>query len=262
MVDITKVSSLSSLTTSTGTKITSGKAAAEDTGTKDASGADTASDLKNQFMSILLTQMQHQNPLDPMDTKEFTGQLAQFSSLEQQIDTNSKLDKMVTAMGSNASTAAFGYIGQNAEVNSKMSVVEDGAVDFKYALGSDVKSGTIKLKDQNGTVVFEQNLNDVDSGTYSLNVSGADFKSAVANGQILTLEVAGTDANDKAVSTDISTTMKVDGVETSSDGVNLRSGGLLFGLSDVLKFTSITPAVATGTTPASVTEPEDVSEAA
>lgn len=251
MVDIAKLSNLSSLTTTTGTKVTSGKPATE---TKDSSTK--AEDLKNQFMSILLTQMQHQNPLDPMDTKEFTGQLAQFSGLEQQIDTNSKLDKLVTAMSSNTSTAAFGYIGQNAEVSSKMTVVEGGAVDFKYALPSKAASATIKIKDQNGLVVYEQELKDVDSGTYSLTAGASDFKSKVADGQILTLDIAATDAAGAAVTADVSTTMKVDGVETSSDGVNLRSGGLLFGLSDVLRFTSPTKTetAATGTDTASTAE--------
>ena len=245
MVDITKTSSLTTLGSTTGKKATSGTASTT-TGSTATNPSDPET-LKSQFLNILLTQMQNQNPLDPMDTKEFTGQLAQFSSLEQQINTNSKLDNLVTAMNSNASTSAFNYIGQTAELNSKDSAVTDGSVNWNYTVDTAAKSLTIKVKDADGKVLFTKDLSDVASGTYSFKAVQADLNSTVTDGQVLSFEVAGKDATDKAVTSSISTVVKVDGVESSSSGIDLRSGGLLYGLDDVIRFKTVAATTPTTT---------------
>jgi branched-chain amino acid transport system ATP-binding protein len=120
MVEIVRVSGFNNLNGPTSGTRVSAQAEAPASASKK-----KAEDLNNQFLSMLLTQMQNQNPTDPMDTKELTAQLAQFSSLEQQISTNEKLDNLITASNSNASTAAFGYIGQTAELKSNMTALEN-----------------------------------------------------------------------------------------------------------------------------------------
>lgn len=251
MVDITKISSLTNLNTSTGTKASSG------TGTDPLAskgGGQSAEDLRDQFLKILLTQMQNQNPLDPMDTKEMTGQLAQFSSLEQQINTNSKLDSMLTAMNSTASTSAFNYIGQTAELNSKNTILEDGKADWNYTISNPAETVTIKVSDASGKVLYSKDMKDIPSGTYSFVANKDDFSSAVAEGQVLTFSVTAKHITGVAIRSDISTTVKVDGVESGPKGISLRAGGLLFSMDDVLRFKTAPVATPTPTpspTPAS-----------
>jgi flagellar basal-body rod modification protein FlgD len=128
MAIITQVSTGTSLTGLSGTKVTTTKS---DTNTSaNTAATDKAKELKNQFLSILLTQMQHQSPLDPMDTKEFTGQLTQFSALEQQIDTNSKLEKMLSSLNQNNVSGAFGYIGQTVDIATNSTAVQDQSVNW------------------------------------------------------------------------------------------------------------------------------------
>ncbi len=245
MVDITKVSNLNSLNTgSSGTKVVSGSA----TSGTSASATDKADQLRTQFLNILLTQMQNQNPLDPMDTKEFTGQLAQFSSLEQQINTNSKLDSLLTAMQSSASTSAFGYIGQDAELDSKMTTLENGTADWKYALNTNADTFSIKIKDSTGRVVYQKDERNVASGTYSLNAKATDFSYPVEEGDVLTLEITAKDSTGANVRTATSTHVTVDGVETGPEGISLRAGGLIFSLDNVLRFKSVTAPAETTTT--------------
>lgn len=244
MVDITKISSLTNLGGSSGTKATSGTG----TDAKPTANGQSAEELRDQFLKILLTQMQNQNPLDPMDTKEMTGQLAQFSSLEQQINTNSKLDSMLTAMNSTASTSAFNYIGQTAELNSKNTVLEDGKADWNYTVNNEAETVTIKVSDATGKVLYSKDMKNVPSGTYSFVANKDDFSSPVAEGQVLTFSVTAKHITGVAIRSDISTTVKVDGVESGADGIHLRAGGLLFSLDDVLKFKTIAPAPTTPTT--------------
>jgi flagellar basal-body rod modification protein FlgD len=237
MVDITRVSGINNLNTSTTSGVRVPKTDTSTTG--GANGAQNrAEELQTQFLKILLTQMQNQNPTDPMDTKEFTGQLAQFSSLEQQITTNSKLDQLVESIGANASTAAFGYIGQTAELGSNLTSLENNAADWKYALNGNADKINIKIKDEQGRVVFEKSDRNIQAGTYSLNALKSDFTYPVENGQVLKLEITATNQQGAKVRTETSTSVKVDGVESGPDGIELRSGNLLFNLGDVKRFRS------------------------
>lgn len=237
-VDIVKVSSLPNLGSTDGTKVQSGSGKTPDKTKADEENAEL---LKNQFLGILLTQMKNQNPLDPMDTKEFTGQLAQFSSLEQQINTNDKLNNLLTAVQSSAASSAFSYIGQTAEIDSKLTVVEDGAVDWNYAVKTNADTVNVKIKDSKGKVLYEKDLGAVTSGTYSLNATKAELGSTLENGEVLTLEVTAKNSAGVKVPINISTTVKVDGVESGANGIELRSGGLLYGLDDVLRFKTTAP---------------------
>jgi len=238
MVDIVKTSSLPYLATgSTGTKVIGGSGDTTTSATTKAT--DNAEQLRTQFLNILLTQMQNQNPLDPMDTKEFTGQLAQFSSLEQQINTNSKLDKLLTSMQSNATTSAFGYIGQTAELNSKLSVMDNGAINWNYAINSAAKTVNIKIVDASGKVLYSRDDTNVASGTYSLKALVADLSDQIPDGQVLGLSITAKNDTGATIRTDISTIVKVDGVESGANGIDLRSGGLLFSLDDVMRFKTI-----------------------
>lgn len=241
MVDITRVSGLNSLGATVGKRATSGSGettTAAGQKTQDASSPDA---LRNQFLNILLTQMQNQNPLDPMDTKEFTGQLAQFSSLEQQINTNSKLDNLLTAIQSTASSSAFTYIGQTAEINSKDTVLQDGKANWNYVVNSQASEVTIKIKDASGKVLYEKKDTNVGAGTYSLNAALADLGTTLEDGTVLTLDISAKDFAGAKVRTDVSTVMKIEGVESGPDGIDLRSGGLLYGLDDVLRFKTVKP---------------------
>lgn len=231
MADINQISGLGTLNLSTGTRIA--KAA---TGSGAAGGsADKAKELKAQFMGILLTQMQHQNPLDPMDTKEFTAQLAQFSSLEQQLSTNTKLDDLLKAIQVSSTASSFGYIGQTVELATPMSTLEGGKADWTYALSSDAASMKVKVMNKQGTVLHEKELKNVQKGTYSLDVSAADLGTSVKDGDILTLKLEPLSADGESIPTEIMTTVRIDGIETTSSGVSLRAGGLLFDAGDIRK---------------------------
>ena len=251
MVDISKVSGLNSLGATVGKKATSGSGETTTAADQKAQDASSPDALRNQFLNILLTQMQNQNPLDPMDTKEFTGQLAQFSSLEQQINTNSKLDNLLTAIQSTASSSAFTYIGQTAEINSKDTVLQDGKANWNYVVNSQASEVTVKIKDSTGKVLFEKKDTNVGAGTYMLNADLEDLGATLEDGTVLTLDITATDIAGAKVRTDISTVMKIEGVESGPDGIDLRSGGLLYSLDDVLRFKTVkTPTTPTTETPA------------
>ncbi|MGY4482257.1 flagellar hook assembly protein FlgD [Bradyrhizobium sp. LM3.2] len=65
------------------------------------------------FLTLLTTQLQNQNPLDPLDTNQFTQQLVQFAGVEQQLKTNDSLSQLVTLQQTTQATQALGFVGKN-----------------------------------------------------------------------------------------------------------------------------------------------------
>ena len=70
------------------------------------------------FLQLLTTQLQNQNPLDPLDTNQFTQQLVEFAGVQQQLNTNSSLSTLVSLQQTAQSTQALSFVGKNAVVKA------------------------------------------------------------------------------------------------------------------------------------------------
>lgn len=239
MASITQISTGTSLGNASGTKITPNNTSTDKPETDP--DKDNAKQLKNQFLSILLTQMQHQNPLDPMDTKEFTGQLTQFSALEQQIDTNAKLDNMLSALTKNTLSTAFNYIGQYVDLSTNQTVFQNNSADWTYAIPEDAKSVTVSVTDSAGKILYSANMvngsggSAINAGTYNIDLKNADFTRSVAEGEVLKVSVTAKNNANKAITAEVHTTVLVESVQSDDKGTYLQAGGMLFEIADVNK---------------------------
>lgn len=116
----------------------------------------TIADNFDTFLSILTTQLKNQNPLDPMDTNQFTQQLVQFTSVEQQLKTNTFLEALLKTGQSSANTDAVSYIGK--EVDSKgntTSLTADGAT-WSFNAEALASNANVTIKDAQGNVVYTE----------------------------------------------------------------------------------------------------------
>src|SRR5919204_2883462 len=80
-------------------------------------GRDTISQNFDTFLQLLTTQLKNQNPLDPLDTNQFTQQLVQFAQVEQQINMNQQLTSLVNLQKAQQTTAAMSFLGATATVD-------------------------------------------------------------------------------------------------------------------------------------------------
>src|SRR5205085_8749033 len=80
------------------------------------SGATLAGNFQS-FLTLLTTQLKNQNPLDPLDTNQFTQQLVQFAGVEQQLKTNDELTSLVSMQQATQSTQALAFVGKTAVVS-------------------------------------------------------------------------------------------------------------------------------------------------
>ncbi|AGH98455.1 flagellar hook assembly protein FlgD [Micavibrio aeruginosavorus] len=108
----------------------------------------------SQFLTLLTTQLQNQDPLNPMDSTEFTNQLVQFSQVEQAINTNQKLDDLLSLQLGSISSVALGYVGMDVTYTSA-EMNWDGAkpVDIFYNMESDASVAKINIYDEEGELV-------------------------------------------------------------------------------------------------------------
>ena len=126
------------------------------TGATPGSDRQAIADNFDQFLLLLTTQLQNQSPLDPLDTNQFTQQLVQFASVEQQIKTNEMLGSLITSTrASNVSTAAS-FIGRRIESAGSESQLADGRAEWSLNSPRAASRAVIEIRDASGGVVATQ----------------------------------------------------------------------------------------------------------
>jgi flagellar basal-body rod modification protein FlgD len=105
------------------------------------------------FLTLLTTQLKNQNPLDPLDTNQFTQQLVQFASVEQQLKTNDQLTTLVSLQQTAQSTQALGFVGKTAVVDGSTAALTNGSAT--WGLGVPTNSTVnISITNSTGQTVF------------------------------------------------------------------------------------------------------------
>lgn len=98
-------------------------------------------DDKNMFLKLMIAQIKNQDPLQPMDPTQYVSQLATFSQLEQQTETNKQLATVSSAVSAVMSRADLSYIGMDVESKLDIFAYKGNSTDFRY-----VTSGSDKVE--------------------------------------------------------------------------------------------------------------------
>lgn len=201
---------------------------------------------KNAFMLLLVTQFKYQDPLNPMDDKEFVSQMAQFSSLEQLMNLNTSMTSLTDATNNEQMINATSYIGKEVTVsgNSIGKVTDTTAktmsiTKFRYAPNDDVASGTLTVRDADNNVVYSQDVGSKAAGTtYEFDWNGMTSAGTVAPDGVYTVNLSLLSAKGEAVLADQVVNAKVTGVVNNNSTVYLGlDGGQLMELSKVRQVT-------------------------
>ncbi len=178
----------------------------------------------NTFLTLLTTQLKYQDPMDPMDTAEFTNQLVQYSSVEQAIQTNTKLDALLSLNLSNLGAQAVSYIGKTAQVLGDVMPLDGGKAKATYTFNKDVLSATITIKDMSGNVVYTETA-ETTAGTHEFTWDGKDKDGNQLEDGAYQIIVSPKVANGEAQAT-VTTTIfgKVTGVASDENGIYIGLG--------------------------------------
>jgi flagellar basal-body rod modification protein FlgD len=107
------------------------------------------------FLLMLTTQLQNQDPTEPMDTNEFTAQLVQFASVEQAIATNENLEKMIALEDNSQISTAANYVGKFVMANGDSARLHGGVASFSYELPMNVYEAEVVITDELGQIVYK-----------------------------------------------------------------------------------------------------------
>ena len=189
------------------TTATTAAAAAGSASTAQAAGNTAMQQIAGNFVSflqLLTTQLQNQNPLDPLDTNQFTQQLVQFAGVEQQLKSNDQLKSLIDIEKSAQSTQALVYVGNTVAVDGSTAQFDTAATwNFKTekdttatititsSTGQTAFTGTYPLKQGDSSFVWDGKGNDGvqwPAGTYTMSATGKDSS---GNSVAISTEVQG-----------------------------------------------------------------------
>ncbi|MHA1567016.1 MAG: flagellar hook assembly protein FlgD [Alphaproteobacteria bacterium] len=187
----------------------------------------------DNFLSMLTTQLQNQDPLSPMDSTEFTNQLVQFTSLEQQIAGNDKLDDLYAASRSLEAATAVQYLGQTVELDKNVTFLNDGAATISYILPTEASEATINIYDQSGKLVRTLEA-DTSSGRTDMDWNGTDTQGLQLTDGTYTIAVSARTSEDEPMdSIRVYATGTVDEVITDNGQTFILVNDVLTAISDV-----------------------------
>lgn len=192
------------------------------------------------FLQLLTTQLRNQNPLDPLDTNQFTQQLVQFTGVEQQLKTNEFLEAMMTSTQTANNSQAVSYVGKIVTASGTKAEMVKGAATWHFAV--DTKADIIAtVRDAKGNIVFTK-TGPVNKGesVFTWDGIGNDGKQRPDGSYTVSIEAR--DANGKLVDVATEMTGEVTGVDFSGSEPVLIVGGARVNLSAILSVRAKTAA--------------------
>ncbi len=207
-------------------------------GTQASSQSTTPTLGENDFLQMLVTQLQNQDPMNPLQSTDLAAQLAQFSSVEQLTQLNSAVQNQTNAetvlTQSISNTMAATLIGKKVQANTS-TISYDGSTQptIGFNLSSNAADVQVKILDANGNTVRTIDEGPKLSGETDLTWDGKDDSgNAVSTGNY-TFQVSATDSSGNAVTSTPFVLGVVQGVRYSSSGATLLVNGSEINFSDV-----------------------------
>jgi flagellar basal-body rod modification protein FlgD len=195
----------------TASPIVSGTTPTSSSGSNASLSSSTGSTLAGNFqtfLQLLTTQLQNQNPLDPLDTNQFTQQLVEFASVEQQLKTNDQLASLVSLQQTTQATQALGFVGKTAVVNGNTTAMSNSQASWQLDIPS-TSTVNISIANSQGQTVFTGTYSAAagDSQPFTWNGQGNDGTQWPDGQYTLTATAADSSGNSVAVSTEVSGTV-------------------------------------------------------
>ena len=167
---------------------------------------------REDFLKLLVEQLKHQDPLNPLESTDFTAQLAQFSSLEQLFGMNEALTGIQETLHSQNEENILDLIGKTVKTDDNAIIIKDGNIVSGSYLLEDMADVTISIYDSNGSEIKKINIGAQDAKEYDVPWDGMDESGNLVEDGIYTFEVLAKNDAGKYVSVNTYTTGEVTGV--------------------------------------------------
>jgi flagellar basal-body rod modification protein FlgD len=220
----TALSQLGVTTPSTASTGSTGSTAS--TGSSGTTGSQTIAGNFDTFLQLLTTQLQNQDPLDPLDTDQFTQQLVEFASVEQQVNMNTNLQTLISMQQTTEATSALQLVGSTVTVSGTSATLSNATnTPATWSLSTSTPAtANVTITSSAGTPVYTGTLA-LNAGTQSFSWSGQGNNGQTWPDGTYTLSVNATGANGQAVTVSTQVQGVVTGVNISQNPPTLTVGG-------------------------------------
>ena len=183
------------------------------------------------FLQLLTTQLKNQNPLDPLDTNQFTQQLVQFAQVEQQMKSNDQLSSLVSMEKSAQQTTALAYVGANVVVDGATASLTNGIGTWSFNVTKPA-TATVTIRDSTGQTAYSGTLS-VNPGTQNFTWDGKSTNGTQWPDGNYTMTVTALDANNQSVAISTEVQAVVDSVDLSQTPPTLSINGSNYTLDNI-----------------------------
>lgn len=184
----------------------------------------------NMFLKLLTTQMQNQDPLDPMKTNEYTQQLAQYTQVEQTVQQSGTLKEILARLSTQDLAQASGMIGRDAVFMSDRAGLGSAPATWTYTPAGRIATLVASITDVNGAVVDTRSV-DPASANGQFQWDGKLSSGATATNGVYKLALSATNASGQRVPVTIGSIGRVDAVSQTNGTLGLIVNGASLPLS-------------------------------
>jgi flagellar basal-body rod modification protein FlgD len=186
------------------------------------------------FLSLLVGELENQDPLDPTSTTDLINQMGTYANFDQQQSLNTQLGSLLNSFGSLLTMNAVNYIGHTVEVKGNTATLKNGSIDYGYFLNSASQSTEITIKDSSGAVVWT-GVGTTDAGMNSFTWNGTDSSGKqLPDGGKYTISVTAKDGSGNLIDGYSTFSGVVNDVDSSTGTTALDVDGVPAGIADIV----------------------------
>lgn len=190
------------------------------------------------FLTILITELQNQDPLNATSTTDLTNQLMQYSNYIGQQTTNDNLSSLASSFSSLVTLNSVNYIGHTVEAKTDTATLSNGSATFGYSLSSAASDVSISIKDSSGNTVWT-GTGSGDAGSNSFTWDGKNSSGTqLADGGTYTISVTATNSAGNSVLNYTTVSGTVTGIDTSTSTPSLTVNGVSVSAANIIGVTS------------------------
>jgi flagellar basal-body rod modification protein FlgD len=187
------------------------------------------------FLTLLTAQLRNQDPLSPLDSKDFTNQLVQFSGVEQQLKTNDLLTSLTDNTKLSAGATAVAYLGKEATANTSVAgIAAGGSATWNYNVPRNAGAVSLRVLDSAGRVIANA-TGETSRGDKTFNWDGKDLSGRQVAAGTYRLEVNATATDGQVISSTVSRSGLISAVDLSGATPTVTIGGASVPLSAIVK---------------------------
>lgn len=190
---------------------------------------------KDDFLNLLVAQLEAQDPLNPMDSTGFTAQLAQFSSLEQLQNINIALSDIGTSQSVLTSSQAVGFIGKTiTAIGDSVEMASGMSQRFQFTLNEPAAELYVQVYDQAGNFIRQIEAGQLSAGEHEVAWNGLDYLGGQVPDGTYTYEVSAVDEAGNTVTATTFASGTVTGVNYKDGVAYLQCGDREIPMGDVV----------------------------